>query len=485
MLNFNQLSFFDVNSEFRQFILENNHSFFDLFHNVINFSDLIPQKFYDDYYKKFGTKRKYSLESMLLIFIYKNYLSVSKISTVLNMLSDSNDLLFSLGLTSVPSKATVSKFKNHFVDDLHLLLDSLVEEINPSLQNLFPELHQYLVCDTTGVEAYVTENNPKFLQSKLRKANKYKKHLENNDTESAETFDVNEYAYSLMPKKASANKDIKLSYLNGHFGYFQKVMIITNGLGVIQDIQFPQQIQDFTNNQMPETIKDEFDSKTLIPSIELFKTKHHLKQFNYFLGDAGFDAYDNYKYLYKQDLMPFIPINPRASNNTEEQRYFKDNPEANFYFEGENLICKKTESLMKYNGKIRSDNRADRVSYRCPKSKRIYIDGNTIPYNTCDNPCTDAKWGRKVNIAVDYDYRYLSTMPRSSEKWQNHYKKRTVCERSIAQFKNYLNINATKVRKTESIKSDILMASITQLLGTLILIKSNNYHNSLSIKAVA
>lgn len=39
-----------------------------------------------------------------------------------------------------------------------------------------------------------------------------------------------------MPKLASSNPDAKLTYLNGHFGYYQKCIISTNALGVIRNV---------------------------------------------------------------------------------------------------------------------------------------------------------------------------------------------------------------------------------------------------------
>lgn len=35
-----------------------------------------------------------------------------------------------------------------------------------------------------------------------------------------------------MPKAAEGNSNIKLDFVNGHFGYFYKLGILTNGLGI-------------------------------------------------------------------------------------------------------------------------------------------------------------------------------------------------------------------------------------------------------------
>lgn len=41
-----------------------------------------------------------------------------------------------------------------------------------------------------------------------------------------------------MPKTSYANPDIKLSYMNSHYCHALKTSIVTNGLGVIRDIDF-------------------------------------------------------------------------------------------------------------------------------------------------------------------------------------------------------------------------------------------------------
>lgn len=486
MLNFNQLSLFDINSHFREYIIENNSSFFDYFHDFINFSDLIPFEFYRKYYKHFGAKRTYSLESMLLLLIYKNFLGIANMNTLLNILADSDDLRFALGLPKLPNKSTVSKFKNSFVNEFDLFLATLVDEINPLLEEYFGELHKDLVVDTTGIEAYVTENNPKFLQTEVRKAKTYKKQLESADPKKAKGFDHFKFAFGKMPKKASANPDIKFAYLNGHFGYYLKAVIITDGNGIIQDIQFPDDIKEFSNDKMPKEIKDEFDAISLIPSLELFKTKHDLSQFNSFLGDSGFDAVDNYKYLYQNDLQPFIPINKRGAKSCESTLFTKDNDDTNFYYDDQgNLICKQESVKMKFNGPLKENGRADRISFKCPKVKIKTTDGVRTPIISCESPCSDAKWGRKVNIAIDYNYRFNTSFPRASEKWQNEYKIRPVCERSINQFKQCLNLNSSFVRNTNSLKADVFLAAITQVISALILIKSNQLEHILSIKSLA
>lgn len=47
-----------------------------------------------------------------------------------------------------------------------------------------------------------------------------------------------------MTKFPSSNNDAKLAFLNGHFNYYLKCNIATNGLSVVRDINF----YNFDNN---------------------------------------------------------------------------------------------------------------------------------------------------------------------------------------------------------------------------------------------
>lgn len=75
-------------------------------------------------------------------------------------------------------------------------------------------------------------------------------------------------------------------------------------------------------------------------------------------------------------------------------------------------------------------------------------------------------------------------MPRSNIEWINLYKIRTVCERTIAQLKSFMQINISKVNKTLTLKSNIFLAGITQLIAFIIIHKSKIATGHLSIKTM-
>lgn len=66
----------------------------------------------------------------------------------------------------------------------------------------------------------------------------------------------------------------------------------------------------------------------------------------------------------------------------------------------------------------------------------------------------------------------------------NLYRLRTICERSISQIKNFIQIKISKVIDTISLKSDILLACISQLIAFILISRSKNYDNLLAIKSI-
>lgn len=73
-----------------------------------------------------------------------------------------------------------------------------------------------------------------------------------------------------MPKFASSYRDVKLCYLNGHFGYFQKSIISTNGFGLIRDVNFYDSDNHLSLDLTPQELKDQYDATSLIPTLETF-----------------------------------------------------------------------------------------------------------------------------------------------------------------------------------------------------------------------
>jgi hypothetical protein len=54
MSNYYQLSLFDINKDFREFLTDDSTNYFELFRNFISFYKIIPNSFYQYYYQNTG-----------------------------------------------------------------------------------------------------------------------------------------------------------------------------------------------------------------------------------------------------------------------------------------------------------------------------------------------------------------------------------------------------------------------------------------------
>jgi len=249
-----QLNFCDVSKNFDDFFNQNQSDLLSLFDQFIDISKYIPFSFYQKYYSNKGTSRDFSLESMLLAFIFKNILSIPTIDLLISLLHISSEMRSFCGFLRIPHKSQFSRFKSTFSDELREMFHCLVDVTEELAKEVNPFLSSILITDTTGFEPYVTENNPKFYQSQLRKAKAYDKSINKDNPNS--NFDIEKYAQSLMPESASSNKDAKFCYLNGHFGYYQKAVISTNGFGLIRDVNFYDSDNSLSFDLTPQVIKD-------------------------------------------------------------------------------------------------------------------------------------------------------------------------------------------------------------------------------------
>lgn len=106
----------------------------------------------------------------------------------------------------------------------------MVDFTEPICQLIGSFFAQFLTFDTSGIELFVTENNPKTLNSLIKKLKTYYK-----DKPDVDPYNM---TYGLMPSVAASSPNAKQIYINGHFCYADKFGILTNGLGIVRDIVF-------------------------------------------------------------------------------------------------------------------------------------------------------------------------------------------------------------------------------------------------------
>lgn len=256
--------------------------------------------------------------------VLQRIFSIPTDKLLLTFLAYSKPLRDFCGFTKVPDASKITRFKQDFLNDLQSVFDNLVNLTEPICQTIDSAKADMTIFDSSGIEAFVTENNPKYANRIIRQLKAYAK-SKNYD----KNYDPYKAAYGSMPTHASANPEIKQLYINGHFCYVFKFGIVTNGLGVIRHISFynkdfmdshPQIVVD-KKSDSPNEDKSAHDSKLLIPTLKDFFQKHPLINPKTFLGDAAFDTLQLYKDLLTGDTFgnnrhfskAYIPLNARSS----------------------------------------------------------------------------------------------------------------------------------------------------------------------------
>jgi hypothetical protein len=450
------MSLFDTYAGLLSTMDEDKPRFIRLLKEHIHLSELIPRGFYSAFYMRFGRPREYSLESLLWFCLLQKILGAPSDSLLLNILSVSRELREFCGFAKVPDAAKITRFRQDFVDYLKAMFDNLVEVTEPICREISAKKADYLIYDTTGVEATVAENNPKFLISKINQAKKAAKR----------NTKLNPYAlaYSLLPETAAANPFVKQQHINGHFCYAHKAGILTNGLGVVRDIAFlderfksrhPEVVSKKTDN--PDLDKEISDSTSLRPVLSDFFKAHPTFSYGTFLGDSAFDSYDTYKTL-RHDFhfrRMAIPLNKR--NSSDRHGDFDDNGAP---------ICPIDQTPFKCLGVCRGKNRSERFKWVCHKSEMIH--GSNKRVCSCETPCTNSPYGRCVYTYPDKDLRLYPGLPRGDEHWGNLYRHRVLIERTIYLIKEPLGVAYRKSLSQRTAKTDLLLAGMAQLIGVIL-----------------
>lgn len=486
MITHNQLSMADVFSDCQEILDFDKPHFLDLLDNYINLSEIVPASFREHYYASTGRNRKYSLESMLWALIIQRIFSIPTDSLLLTFLHYSRHLRQFCGFDKVPDASKITRFKQDFCDDLQIVFDRLVDLTEPVCQQIDPYLANMSVYDSTGIEAYVRENNPKYLNSLIHNLSAFAKAKGLDDS-----FDPHKAAYSRMHSHAESEPEIKQLYINGHFCYAYKAGIISNGLGIIRAIDFYDEeyfcshpeISREKKSDSPDEDKSVGDNRLLIPALKDFFDRHPLIQPGIFLGDSAFDAIETYKLLLTGDTFgkdrhfssAYIPLNSRA------------NPQQTDYTVNDSGIpcCPHDPELpMKPEGNT-SHLRCGIPTYKfvCPKMTWDKCDdGKYHRVCHCNNPCTSSKSGRMIYIYPERDLRLYPGTIRNTDEWKQNYKIRSTVERTISHFKDSCCLNSRRTRNPKTLRADLLLSGITQLITVLVADRIHQHQHIRSLK---
>ena len=479
MIPYHQMTLADVFTETQELFESDKPEFLKLLESSIDLSELIPVSFGNHFYASTGRPREYSLTSLLWALIIQRIFSIPTDSLLLTFLEYSRDLREFCGFTKVPDASKITRFKQEFIDDLQMFFDSLVDLTEPILQEIDAEKASMSVFDTTGLEAYVTENNPKYANQKIRQLKAWAKTMGFD-----KSYDPYKAAYGSMPTHASADSEIKQQYLNGHFCYAYKAGVLTNGLGIIRAIEFYDkdyfashpEIERYKKTDAPDEDKSVGDARLLLPLLKDFFRKHPLINPKTFLGDAAFDSIEIYKALLSGDAFGY---DPDGTPRIFEKAYIPLRSAAKLtspdYIVNENGVpcCPHDPTLpMKPEGNT-SHLRCGLKTFKfvCPKMKWKTIPdrkSHTRRVCTCDNPCTDSKCGRMVYLYPEKDLRLCPGVLRGTDEWESTYKIRTSVERSINHIKDSFCLGERKTQNAKTLHADLLLAGITQLITVVV-----------------
>ncbi|NLA13109.1 MAG: transposase [Tissierellia bacterium] len=474
MISHKQLSLAEIFTDCQEKFENDKPQFLSLLENTININKFIPFSFIHNFYASTGRPRKYPLKAMIWALLLQRILSIPTDSLLIIFLKYSNELREFCGFNKVPDASKITRFKQDFLLDLQSMFDNLVDITEPICQQIDELKASMTIFDTSGIEAYVTENNPKFTNRIISQLKSYKKAMNLDDS-----YDPYKAAYGSMPSHASSNQEIKQLYINGHFCYVYKFGMVTNGLGIVRDISFlnkdflvahPHIVID-KKSDSPDEDKSLHDSKAVIPVLKDFFNKHPLINPDIFVGDAAFDSGIIYKSLLKDIKFSkaYIPLNSRSKLNNEECSINEDGIPC----------CPRDHSLlMKSEGSTKSKNGLVRFKFSCPKVKWI----NRKRQCYCENPCTSSSCGRMFYIYPEKDLRAYPGTLRGTSEWEETYKIRSVVEQSINHFKESFCIAGRKTQNEKTLHADLLLAGITQLISVVLADKIHKHQYIRSLK---
>ena len=481
MIPYKQLSLADFFTDCQNKFVNDKYEFLSILDETINLDEIVPVSFISHFQAATGRPRKHLLFPMLKALLLQLIFSIPTTSLLIVFLKYSQELRDFCGFDVVPDASKFTRFKQDFLSDLQSMFDHLVDLTEPICQKIDKEKASMLLFDTSGIEAWVTENNPKYANRIIKQLKAFKK-AKGLDA----SYDPYKAAYGSMPSHAAANPAIQQMYINGHFCYAFKFGIITNGLGIVRDISFYN--RDFLDahpditvgkkSDSPDEDKSLADSKALIPVLMDFFKKHPLINPKTFLGDAAFDSIEIYRYLLEDTSIEkaYIPLNGRVSL-----------PDADCPLNANGIpCCPKDPSLpMKREGS-KSHLRCGlpTMKFVCPKMKWKYdkTTGRSRRVCHCENPCTKSSCGRMFYIYPEKNLRAYPGTVRGTNEWDSTYKIRVTVEKSIHHFKDSFCVARRKTRNEKTLHADLLLAGIAQLITVLVADKLHKHQYIRSLK---
>lgn len=221
MIPYNQLSLADIFSDCQEIYDSDKPQLLTLLNRYIDLDEIVPASFRKHFYASTGRSRKYPLYAFLWALIIQKIFSIPTDSLLLVFLHYSRHLREFCGFDKVPAPSKITRFKQDFLDVLNVFFLRLVDITEPICQQIDSAKASMTIFDSSGLEAWVTENNPKYANRIIKQLKAYAKSMHFD-----ESYAPYKAAYGSMPSHSSANPLIKQLYIDGHFCYAYKFGII-------------------------------------------------------------------------------------------------------------------------------------------------------------------------------------------------------------------------------------------------------------------
>lgn len=214
MLNYeNQLNLGNIYSQCSEMFREQRPEFLELLNKFIDINTYIPFSFKKAFYSNTGRPRACSLYGYISALVLQKIFNIPSDTLLILILNLSSELRSFCGIDKVPDASKWTRFKQGFADYLQKMFVSLVDITEPICKKINPELATMLSYDTSAVESYVAENNPKYFNSNMNHLKAYYRFKGIDKSKD----DIYKQAFNFLPKSASSDSSIRKMYANRSF----------------------------------------------------------------------------------------------------------------------------------------------------------------------------------------------------------------------------------------------------------------------------
>ena len=212
MIPYKQLSLAEIFTDCQEKLDNDKPAFLSLLETHIDIDEIIPISFRNHFYASTGRTRKYSLQAFLWALIIQRIFSIPTDQLLLVFLAYSKPLRDFCGFDKVPDASKITRFKQDFLDDLQSVFEHLVDLTEPICQAIDSAKADMTIFDSSGIEAFVTENNPKYANRIIKQLKAYAKSKGYD-----KSYDPYKAAYGAMPSHASVSSDTFWSPQTTHY----------------------------------------------------------------------------------------------------------------------------------------------------------------------------------------------------------------------------------------------------------------------------